>query len=126
MPTITDITDWTEVRIGDEVLYDGSLVHVDDISIQPEENHPEFLIAYVDGRHAEDGGRHPGRKTRMTPNARSLIAVRREVPAPAPDSESAVAVETAETDLGSGCDGLPRVPLGGVADAGFDAAGGAW
>lgn len=79
MPTTTDITDWTGARPGDVVLYDGSLLIVDRINIAPETGHPDFLIAHVTGRHLNDDGT-PGRITGMSPNARSLIAVRRIAP----------------------------------------------
>jgi hypothetical protein len=82
MPTTTDITDWTGVRAEDVVLYDGGLVLVDRINVLPDGSNPEFLIAHVSGRDVGDDG-EPGRQTGMSPNARTLVAVRREESSPA-------------------------------------------
>jgi hypothetical protein len=76
MPTTTDITDWTGVQVGDVVVYDGGLVLVDRISVQPERDDPEFLIAHVTGRALNDDGT-PAYVTGMSPNARTITAARR-------------------------------------------------
>lgn len=80
--TTTDlIIPWAHVQPGDIVLDGGGLVDVDTVQVLPEENHPDFLIAYVYGRRRDDDGTETDNRTSVSPNAAGLTAVRRPVKA---------------------------------------------
>lgn len=98
MPTTTDITDWTGVQADDVVVYDGGLVLVEKISVIPEEDHPDFLIAHVSGRALSDDGTPDG-ISHMSLNARSLTAARRDVANIKDDGQPASCYHETVTDL---------------------------
>lgn len=74
------IIPWADVQSGDVALNDGSLVLVDEITVHPQDDeHPDFMVACVSGRHVLDDGT-TGRRVHLDPPAAALTAVRRGRP----------------------------------------------